>query len=196
MRSLKIAAAAALAVLALTSASFAGVVLFDFESGSQGWGSFGVPTTDSGVLPEGSVGQGRYHAFQADLGGWGIIDVSPLGLDLTPYTGFSVDARLVDIAGYPPYAGPKNVDIGIGLPDESEFYAAPVTLTSSYQTYAVNLADFVPAGTNLANVQIKLRILMGAGTAGVGRFDYDQITAVPEPAALVLLGLLALLRRR
>ncbi len=187
--------AAIILALAAGATALADDVLYDFQSGGQGWGSFGPLTTDSGAFPSGSVGNGRYHAADFSLPGWGIVDVSPFRT-LAPYVGFSVDARLVDIPGFPGYSGPALLDIGIGLPDENEFYAPPVLLTGNYQTFTALFGDFVPGWVDLSNVQIKLRVL-DAGATGTARFDYDQITGVvPEPASLALLGLAGLLALR
>jgi len=188
--------AATAAVLLFASAGSAGV-LYDFESGPQGWGSYGTPTTDSGGIPEGSVGQGRFHSADFGLGGWGIIDVSPAGVDLSAYTGLSVDARWRDIPGYTPITGVAELDIGIEVAG-IEYYAPAVTLTSEYQTLSIDFAAVAP-GVDLSSSIIKLRILSGpTGGTGVGELDYDQITGIPEPASIVLmsLGLLLAARRR
>jgi hypothetical protein len=189
-------ALATLAILAWVPAGAADV-LYDFEDGSQGWGAFGTPTTDSGVVPDGSVGQARFHTADFALGGWGIIDVSPAGLDLSAYTGLTVDARWRDVAGYTPITGDAELDIGIDV-GGVEYYAPAVTLTDTYDTYAIDFATIAP-GVDVSNAQIKLRILSGpTGGSGVGEFDYDQITGVPEPASLALLalGTLMAVRRR
>jgi hypothetical protein len=178
---------------ACASVGLADTVLYDFTSGGQGWGSYGAPTTDSGVLPGGSVGQGRYHAFDWALGSWGIVDVSP-ATDLTAYTGLTVDARLVANPTYPDDA-PRAVDLGLVI-GGNEYYAPAVTLTSSYQTFAITFADFVPNGSDLSAAIIQFRILRNGYPTGLGRFDYDQVTGVPEPATLLMLCLLPLIRRR
>ena len=188
--------AATAAVLLFASVGSAGI-LYDFESGPQGWGAFGTPTTDSGVIPEGSVGQGRFHSADFGLGGWGIIDVSPAGVDLSAYTGLSVDARWRDIDGYTPISGVAELDIGIEVAGV-EYYAPAVTLTSEYQTLSIDLAAIAP-GVDLSSSIIKLRILSApTGGTGVGELDYDQVTGIPEPASIVLmsLGLLIAARRR
>lgn len=188
--------AATAAVLLFASVGSAGI-LYDFELGSQGWGAYGTPTTDSGVIPEGSVGQGRFHSADFGLGGWGIIDVSPAGVDLSAYTGLSVDARWRDIDGYTPISGVAELDIGIEVAGV-EYYAPAVTLTSEYQTLSIDLAAIAP-GVDLSSSIIKLRILSApTGGTGVGELDYDQVTGIPEPASIVLmsLGLLIAARRR
>lgn len=184
---------AALALCALLASTSFATVLYNFESGAQGWGSFGPVTSDSGPIA-GSVGQGRYHAFDTSIGGWGIVDVSP-ATNLSAYTGLTVDARLVSPLGnFPVYVGNYGLDFGVEV-GGVEYYAAPITLTGAFQTCTLNFAGLVPGGSDMSGALIKLR-LVTAGGAGVGRVDYDQVTGVPEPAALVLLGLLAALRRR
>ncbi len=188
--------AATAAVLLFASVGSAGI-LYDFESGSQGWGAFGVPTTDSGVIPDGSVGQGRFHSADFGLGGWGVIDVSPAGVDLSSYTGLSVDARWRNIPGYTPIPGVAELDFGIEVAG-IEYYAPAVTLTSEYQTFSIDFAAIAP-GVDLSNTIIKLRVLSGpAGGTGIGELNYDQVTGIPEPASILLLsvGLLIAARRR
>jgi len=181
-----------ISIAALMLGASAQAVLYDFESGSQGWGSFGPLTTDSGPVP-GSVGQGRYHAADFDLAGWGIVDVSP-ATDLSGFTGLSVDAFLDNAIGYTPFSGTPALDIGVEV-SAVEYYAPAVILTGSFATYTVNFADFVPGGTDLSSAIIKLRMLEG-GNSGVGVLKYDEITGVPEPMSLLLLSLGALMLRR
>lgn len=171
-------------------------ILFDFETGRQGWGSFGAITTDSGELPfDGSVGQGRYHAgdfSEPDTGNFGIVDVSPVGQNLSAFGGLSVDARFVDVPGFPAFEGVKELDIIVAKnpgPNEEEFIAPKVTMTEEYQTFSVFFKDFrselttlAPTTADLTSVQIKLRVLNVNGV-GVARFDYDQVTGLAPVAA-------------
>lgn len=158
-------------------------ILYDFETGDQGWGSFGTITTDSG-LTFGSSGQGRFHVGDFSLDDldpgnpllWGIVDVSPLGVDLSPFSGFSVDVQFNSLPGFPDYTGDKILDIGIEIAGV-EYYDTPVTMTEIYQTYTVNFSEFVPNGEDLSSSRIKLRILSSHGM-GVGQIDYDQIIGV------------------
>ncbi|MBN1512739.1 MAG: PEP-CTERM sorting domain-containing protein [Phycisphaerae bacterium] len=194
---MKAALVAATAAILLFASVGSAEVLYDFESGSQGWGAYGTPTTDSGVIPEGSVGQGRFHTADFAQGGWGIIDVSPAGIDLSAYTGLSVDARWRDIDGYTPITGVAELDFGIEAAGV-EYYAPAVTLTSEYQTLSIDFAAIAP-GVDLSSSIIKLRILSApTGGTGIGELDYDQVTGIPEPASIVLmsLGLLIAARRR
>ena len=163
-------------------------VLFDFESGSQGWGSFGAITTASGELPSGgSIGAGRFHTgdySQPDEGNFGIVDVSPSGQDLSGFVGLSVDALLKDVAGQPAFVGIKQLDVVVETPDSEEFFAPAVTLSDEYQTFSVAFDDFQsaltslpPTATDLADVTIKLVVLNTNGT-GVAELNYDQITGL------------------
>jgi hypothetical protein len=182
-------------------------VLFDFQNGAQGWGSFGPLTTDSGPLPDGSVGQGRFHSMDFALPGWGIVDVSPV-VDLTLYTGMGVDARLRNVPGYPDFGGTPEMEFMIAI-GYAEWFQR-VTLTNSYQTFSVDFVDLMPnyyasvapyfgalPALNSPGLQIKLVMRHGTNT-GVAEMDYDQVTGIPEPAtlALVALGLVSLGRRR
>ena len=168
----------------LLPAAAAQTVLYDFETDDQGWGSFGTITTDSG-LTLGSSGQGRFHV--GDFGAddvdpdnpllWGIVDVSPLGVDLSPFLGFTVDALFRSVPAFPPdYTGEKILDIGIEVA-AVEYYAPPVTMTDDFQTFSVRFSDFVPGNVDLSSSRIKLRVLSSHGM-GIGELDYDQIIGV------------------
>jgi hypothetical protein len=187
---------ASLLGLAIHSVALGQTVLFDFETDNQGWGSFGAITTDSGQLPfDGSSGQGRYHSAnfsEPDEGNFGIVDVSPTGLNLSPYGGLSVDARFIDVLDFPPFEGVKELDIvvakGTGASEE-EFFAPKVTMTDTYQTFSVLFSVFrsalttlPPSPADLSAMQIKFVILNTNGT-GTAQFQYDQVTGLPPVAA-------------
>ncbi len=169
-------------------------VLFDFESGSQGWGSFGAITTDSGQVPGGgSVGTGRFHSADfsvPDAGNFGIVSVSPSGQDLSEFTGLSLDALFRDVPGQPSFVGVKELDIivatGSGASEE-EFFAPKVTLSDEYQTFEVAFEDFAstqtslpPTLADLSDVTIKLVVFNTNGT-GHAQLLYDQITGLGAP---------------
>ncbi len=172
---------AALLMLAQTAAGQ--TVLFDFET-EQGWGSFGTITTDSGPTFDGSSGFGRFHIGDFSMDDldpdnpllWGIVDVSPLGVDLSAYLGFSVDARLRSVPGFPDYTGEKNLDIGIEVAGV-EYFAAPVTMTDDYQTFTTRFSDILPPGVDRSDARIKLRVLSSFGM-GIGDLNYDQVVAL------------------
>ena len=206
MRSLRISCMA-LAVLALATTAWADDVLFNFNSGSQGWSSFGPVTTDSGLQPTGGVGgtQGRYHVGDFSQDGWGMGDMSPV-VNMSSYTGMSVDARLRDVAGYPAFVGTPALRflLAIGYAE----WSTTVTLNSTYQTFPVNFANLLPDGyyatapitpAQLANPGLRIKLTMGnVNNTGTAELDYDNIVGiVPEPVSFALFGLgLTLVARR
>ena len=168
-----------------------GTVLFDFQTGDQGWGSFGSITTTSGELPVGgSVGQGRYHVGDyslPDAGNFGIVDVSQPSQDLSAFDGLSVDALFRDVSGQSPFVGAKELDIivatGLG-PTEEEFFAPKQTMSNTFQTFSVMFDEFQssidslpPTPADLSDVTIKLVVLNSNGT-GVAELVYDQVTGI------------------
>ena len=164
-------------------------ILFDFEDGAQDWGSYGAITTDKGSI-DGSDGFGRYHSADfsvSDTGNFGIVDISPAALNLSTYGGISVDARFVDVPGFEPFVGLKELDIIVATGDETneeEFFAPKQTMTDVYQTFAIPFSQFTstidqetPTLADLANIRIKLVVFNTNGT-GLARFDYDQVTGL------------------
>lgn len=163
-------------------------VLFDFESGAQGWQSFGVIGLANGELPAGgSVGQGRFHSGDfslSDQDHFGIVDISPAGQDLSSFVGLSVDALFRDVAGEPAFVGVKELDIVIEVPSGEEFFAPNVTMTDTYQTFIVAFDDFqssidslAPSITDLSDAMIKLVVFNANGT-GTAELVYDQIVGL------------------
>jgi hypothetical protein len=162
-------------------------LLFTFDDGPQGWGSFGAITTDKGAI-DGSISFGRFHSADfslPDAGNFGIVDVSPPGQNLSTFGGLSVDARFVDQPGFEPFVGVRELDIIVATGDDSneeEFFAPKQTMSDAfYATFAVPFSQFKssldqqpPTKTELANVRIKLVVLNTNGT-GAARFDYDEI---------------------
>lgn len=161
------------------------VLLFDFESGNQGWGSFGAITLASGEVPTGgSEGQGRFHSgdfSQPDATNFGIVDVSPTKQDLSSFIGLSVDAFMQDVSGQPTFVGVKELEIIVETAAAEEFLAPVVTMTDEYQTFAVAFDDFSssatalpPTATDLTNVTIKLVVRNEDGT-GTAELRYDEV---------------------
>ena len=156
-------------------------VLFDFESGDQGWSSYGPYTMDSGALVDGSVGQGRFHVADFDVAtnGFGIVDISP-AIDMSAYTGMKVDARMVDVPGETPLSGPREFEFLMAI-GELEFTSEPFTATTEYQTFEVTFTEMTPppAPFHLSDpgLQIKL-VVLKEGKTGVVELDYDQVTGV------------------
>src|SRR3954468_9066969 len=179
-----------LCILAGMRVAQAQTVLFNFDDGPQGWGSFGAITTDSGSI-SGSLGPGRYHAANfsvPDAGNFGIVDVSPGNQNLSSFSGLSVDARFVDVPGFDPFVGVRELDIVVATgsgASEEEFFAPKQTLDDTfYDTFAVPFNQFKssidqqpPTVAELSNVTIKLVVLNTNGT-GTARLDYDQITGL------------------
>jgi hypothetical protein len=163
----------------------ADTVLFDFETGSQGWASFGPLTTDSGVTPDGFLGQARFHVADFDLTGWGIVDVSPV-VDLAEYEGLRVAARLADVPGYTPFVGTPEMTVQLAIGDAT--WSSNVVLTPDYQLYTTRFDELVPDGEfatapitveQLSDpaLQIKLVVLKGTNS-GIAELDYDQVTGI------------------
>jgi hypothetical protein len=179
-----------LSVLAGAAGARAQTVLFDFQEGAQGWGSFGAITTDSGAFT-GSVGLGRFHSADfsvPDAGNFGIVDVSPAGQNLSSFGGLSVDARFVDVSGFEPFVGVRQLDIIVATGSdatEEEFFAPKQTMDDTFfGTFAVPFSQFKssidqqrPTVAELANVRIKLVVLNTNGT-GTARLDYDEVTGL------------------
>jgi hypothetical protein len=164
------------------------VVLFDFESGSQGWFSFGTGTTGNGLLPTGGSGgagpQGRYHRADFDAAGmtYGVGDASAIGQNMSAYTGMSIDMRLRNHNPSDPFVGSPVVEFMLSI--NTQEWAKQFTLTDTYQTCAVNFADLVPQNTATLpitaaqlqdpNLCIKL-IMRKASNHGQVELDYDQV---------------------
>jgi hypothetical protein len=172
-------------------AASAQTILYDFEDGAQGWGSFGAITTDSGEKL-GSVGLGRYHTADfsvTDVGNFGIVDVSPPDLDLSPYGGLAVDARFVDVPGFEPFVGVKELDIIVATGEgatENEFFAPKVTMTDEFQTFSAPFSSFrsalnglAPTQADLAAIRIKL-VVLNANGVGTAELNYDEVTGLPK----------------
>ena len=152
----------ALLILCVSGMASGQTILFDFETGRQGWGSYGAITTDSGELPfDGSVGQGRFHTADfsiTDTGNFGIVDISPVGQDLSAFGGLSVDARFLDVPTFPPFVGVKELDIVVAKgadATEEEFFAPKVTMTDQYQTFSVMFNQFASCAHRLAAVDCR-----------------------------------------
>ncbi|MBU0610498.1 MAG: hypothetical protein KKI08_21630, partial [Armatimonadetes bacterium] len=167
------------AALSLTSAALANSVIYDFETGAQGWVSTGPITTDFGEQTYGAVGKGRAHVGNFDLAGWGMTDYSPV-VNMSTYTGLRVYARLRNIQGYPPFSGTPTLYIGLAIGDAE--WMGQATLTYGYQAFQFAFSALVPDGVYATapitsgqlsdpNLVVKLKIYK-AGNSGVAAVDY------------------------
>lgn len=194
-------------------------VLFDFETGVQGWYRFGNPTLDFGPTTEGSVGNGlSYVAGFTDPTWWGGAVKSPdlptVGIDMSQYSGFSADVQLSVDALDPVYTGtPPNVELMFQLPGYLEWAkVVSLPMDGNYYTISSSFADLVPqssatAPITMAQLQdpsLEIRVVLRnqqayvGGSTGKLRMRVDQVQGIPEPASIALLSLggLALLRKR
>lgn len=162
-------------------------ILFDFESGSQNWVSFGNGTVSSG-LSAGSVGQGRFH--KADFGDpamtYGFGDRSANGVNMSAYTGMGIDARLTSYDPLDPFVGDPQIEfmLSIGYLE----WASNLTLTDTFQTFAVDFADLVPQSSatqpvtqaQLSDPGLRIKLIMRkASNTGKVMLEYDQVTGRP-----------------
>ncbi len=178
-------AALAAGMAALPSIGLADVVLFDFESGAQGWGAFGPLTTDSGTAAIGLFGQGRYHVADFDLSGWGIVSVSP-PVDLSAFEGLRVAARLVNVPGYPAFSGTPEMQMQLAIGYAT--WSAPVLLSDTYQLFSVAFDELEPDGevatapitpAELADPELQIKLVMfKRSNTGVAELDFDQVTGL------------------
>ena len=185
-----------LADYALFQAAFSSapppVILFDFESGSQGWASFGEGSTGNGLLPTGGSGgagpQGRYHRadFDTPTMTYGFGDISPTGQNLSAYTGMSIDMRLRSHVPSDPFVGTPEVEfmLAIGYAE----WAKTFTLADTYQTCTAAFTELAPQGTatqpitpaQLASPSLRIKLIMRKRTNhGQVELDYDQVMAIP-----------------
>ncbi len=208
-----------MAVLSLALAGAAQAdVLFDFETGVQGWYRFGGGTLHFGpAAGEGSSGDGIVYVTNLNESLWGGAVKSPdlpgVGIDMSQYTAFSADVQLSNDALDPVYPGPgPNVELMLNLPGYLEWtasYSLPVD--GQYYTLSSTYADLVPSNAatapiTLAQLQdpsLEIRVLLrntqrdAGAPSGKIRLRVDNVQAVPEPVAGLLLavGGFALLRR-
>jgi len=197
------------------SAQYQETVLYEFEVdgayNGQGWGSFGVPTTDSGMTTDASVGDyARFHSFNMALGSWGIVDRSPSSSDaswgfgdLSGYDGIAADVKMTQLD---PPTGIDTIELllAIGYAEWTSFHP----LTSEYQTISAKFDELIPQSSatdpitpeQLADPSLQIKLVLRRGEdTGHAVLRYDHIVAfIPEPASLTLLALAGLvgLRRR
>jgi hypothetical protein len=163
-------------------------ILFDFETGDQGWFSFGTGTIASGITASGSSGRGRFHTANFNDPGmtYGFGDKSADGVDMSPYTGMSIDARISSPDPQAPFVGNPVIEfmLSIGYLEWAEEF----TLSETYQTLAVDFADLTPQGTatqpvtpaqlNDPGMRIKLVMRKNSNTGKI-ELEYDQVKGFP-----------------
>lgn len=166
------------------------VTLFDFEDGDQGWFSFGFGTIDSGLLPTGGSGgsQARFHKadFDDPTMTFGFGDISPT-VNMSPYTGMSIDMRLVEFDSSAPFSGMPTVEFGLSI--GAAEWRSNQSLTDTYQTFSVDFVDLVPDGlyatqpitqAQLSHPNLAVKLIMRkASNSGKVELDYDQVRGLP-----------------
>jgi hypothetical protein len=117
---------------------------------------------------------------------WGMGDKSANGVDMSPYTGMSIDARLTSPDAQDPFVGSPVLEfmLSIGYLEWAEEF----TLTESYQTLSVDFANLVPQGTatqpvtpaQLGDPGMRIKLIMRkAGKSGKAKLEYDEVYGLP-----------------
>lgn len=165
----------------------AAAVLFDFETGNQGWSSFGNGTISSG-LTTGSSGQGRFHRanFDDPTMTYGFGDRCADGIDMSAFSGMGIDARVVSYDAAAPFVGTPELEfmLSIGYLE----WAKKVILSDTYQTYTASFDELVPQGTattpvspaQLSDPGLRIKLIMRkAGKSGKVSLEYDNVVGIP-----------------
>ena len=172
-----------LALLAMPVIASASILVFDnadFHDGFTGWGVAGDVAFSDG---------GGYGVMDGVAGGWGVlvatdagISLASLGVSAGDTITVEMDMILLGGAGNP---GIKLESWGSGA---NISYTPDMTapITSEWATYSWDYT--IAAGADA----LKFVAIWGGG-ASVG---YDNLSIVPEPATMALLGLGALVLRR
>jgi len=162
-------------------------VLYDFEDLEDPFGHFGTVTTESTLLGDcGTAGNicashtGRFTEIATSPHEIGMIDIGPFtgptSIDLSPFIGYSIDARFIRDtdglggAGEELFTGLSPIKFGLqwdpsdscpGSMDAcSDLFDTPVELTETFTTYTVMFDDFLQGKSRNA-AQIKMLMLTG-----------------------------------
>ena len=162
-------------------------VLYDFDDLDDPFGHFGTITTDSGLFDDcGTAGNicathtGRFTEISTSPHEIGLIEIGPFyfptTIDLTPYIGYSIDARFIRDtdglggAGEELFTGLSPIKFGVqwdttdtcpgSMNACSDLYDEPVELTETFQTFTVMFDDFLQGKPRNA-AQIKMLMLTG-----------------------------------
>ncbi len=180
-----------LAVLAVAGIANANQLVFDnadFEDGLTGWGQAGAGTVFSSPATGGNP-DGYGIMDQTSGGGWGVLVATDAGiplasLGLTAGETYTFTMDMIQLAGtgnaglkLESWAGGVNLDYTADM---------VVPITSEWATYSWDYT------INAAADAIKCVAIWG-GSSSVG---YDNLSVVPEPTTMALLGLGGLLLRR
>ena len=179
-----------LSIVAMVGVAQASLLVFDnadFENGLTGWGIAGDLAFSSPATGGNPDGYGIMD--QTSSGGWGVLVATDAGiplasLGLTAGQTYTFTMDMIQLAGtgnaglkLESWAGGGNLD-----------YTADMTvpITSEWATYSWDYT--INAGADA----IKCVAIWGGGSS-VG---YDNLSVVPEPTTMALLGLGALVLRR
>ncbi|MBC8378865.1 MAG: PEP-CTERM sorting domain-containing protein [Planctomycetes bacterium] len=172
-----------LSIVAMVGVAQANLLVFDnadFHDGLNGWGLAGDVTFSDG---------GGYGVMDGVAGGWGVFVATDAGIPLASLgvsagDTITVEMDMILLAG----AGNPGIKIeswggGGHISNSGDINGA---ITGSWATYSWDYT--IAAGADA----LKFVPLWGGG-ASVG---YDNLSIVPEPATMALLGLGALVLRR
>ena len=174
-------------ISSLGSLAVGQTVLYDFDDLEDPFGHFGTVTTDVGLFADcGSPGNlcathtGNFTESPTSPHEIGMIEIGPFfgptSIDLSPYIGYSIDARFIrdtDESGGAEaelFTGKSVIKFGLqwDTTDDcpgsmnacSDLYDTPVELTEDFQTYTVMFDDFLE-GNPRNSAQIKMLMLTG-----------------------------------